>query len=70
MSLQFECLDPDKIIGSDDFTFVERFLKDNLSAFYFDGGDNGMPWGRWDPRHRLVGLFSSSAVQQFSINSD
>jgi SAM-dependent methyltransferase len=26
-----------------------RELRENLAQFYFRSGDNGMPWGRWDP---------------------
>jgi len=31
-------------------------LRDNLAAFYFQSGDNGMPWGRWDPQYQPVGV--------------
>lgn len=31
-------------------------LKDNLASFYFRSGDNGMPWGEWDPKYQPVGV--------------
>jgi SAM-dependent methyltransferase len=31
-------------------------LRDNLAKFYFRSGDNGMPWGRWDPQYQPVGV--------------
>jgi SAM-dependent methyltransferase len=31
-------------------------LRDNLAAFYTRSGDNGMPWGRWDPQYQPVGV--------------
>jgi SAM-dependent methyltransferase len=31
-------------------------LRDNLADFYFHSGDNGMPWGKWDPRYQSVGV--------------
>jgi SAM-dependent methyltransferase len=31
-------------------------LRDNLAAFYSRSGDNGMPWGRWDPQYHPVGV--------------
>jgi len=31
-------------------------LRDNLAAFYFRSGDNGMPWGKWDPQYIPVGV--------------
>lgn len=33
------------------------YLKDNLAGFYRDSGENGMPWGKWDPVYFPVGLF-------------
>ncbi|MFC1797252.1 methyltransferase domain-containing protein [Pseudomonadota bacterium] len=33
------------------------YLKDNLAGFYSKSGDNGMPWGKWDPVYFPVGLF-------------
>ncbi|MDZ4849269.1 MAG: class I SAM-dependent methyltransferase [Pirellulaceae bacterium] len=33
-----------------------RYLQDHLSAFYKKSGDNGMPWGIWDPKYIPVGL--------------
>ena len=31
-------------------------LPDNLAGFYFKSGDNGMPWGIWDPKYQPVGV--------------
>jgi len=33
------------------------YLKDNLADFYNESGENGMPWGKWDPEYCPVGLF-------------
>lgn len=31
-------------------------LRDNLAGFYARSGDNGMPWGVWDPQYQPVGV--------------
>ena len=31
-------------------------LRDNLAGFYYRSGDNGMPWGVWDPKYQPVGV--------------
>ncbi len=31
-------------------------LRDDLAAFYFHSGDNGMPWGKWAPQYQPVGI--------------
>ena len=31
-------------------------LRDNLHPFYFRSGDNGMPWGAWNPQYQPVGI--------------
>lgn len=31
-------------------------LRDNLSDSYFKSGDNGMPWGIWNPQYQPVGV--------------
>ncbi len=31
-------------------------LRDNLAGFYFKSGDNGMPWGKWEPQYQPVGV--------------
>lgn len=31
-------------------------LSDGLASFYYQSGDNGMPWGRWDPQYQPVGV--------------
>jgi SAM-dependent methyltransferase len=42
-------------------------LRDNLADFYFRSGDNGMPWGEWNPKYQPVGVRKvkqSSGAQQ------
>lgn len=36
-------------------------LRDNLAAFYSRSGNNGMPWGKWDPQYQPVGLIKTKA---------
>jgi SAM-dependent methyltransferase len=31
-------------------------LRLNLADFYFHSGNNGMPWGKWDPQYQSVGV--------------
>ncbi len=31
-------------------------LRLNLADFYFRSGNNGMPWGKWDPQYQSVGV--------------
>jgi SAM-dependent methyltransferase len=31
-------------------------LKEHLASFYFLSGNNGMPWGKWDPQYFPVGV--------------
>lgn len=31
-------------------------LRENLADFYFRSGNNGMPWGKWDPQYQPVGV--------------
>lgn len=31
-------------------------LRNNLATFYYKSGDNGMPWGNWDPKYLPVGV--------------
>lgn len=33
-----------------------RFLRENLAPLYFRSGENGMPWGVWDPQYLPVGV--------------
>jgi len=33
-----------------------RELTDNLHPFYFKSGENGMPWGKWNPQYMPVGI--------------
>jgi hypothetical protein len=31
-------------------------LRENLASFYYRSGENGMPWGIWDPQYQPVGV--------------
>jgi 2-polyprenyl-3-methyl-5-hydroxy-6-metoxy-1,4-benzoquinol methylase len=31
-------------------------LRGNLASFYYRSGQNGMPWGKWDPKYQPVGI--------------
>ena len=31
-------------------------LHERLDPFYYQSGDNGMPWGKWDPQYQPVGI--------------
>jgi SAM-dependent methyltransferase len=31
-------------------------LRENLAPMFFQSGDNGMPWGIWDPKYQPVGV--------------
>lgn len=33
------------------------YLRDNLGASYYASGNNGMPWGKWNPRYIPVGIW-------------
>jgi SAM-dependent methyltransferase len=35
------------------------FLRENLSEFYFHAGNNGMPWGIWNPLYQSVGVIKT-----------
>jgi SAM-dependent methyltransferase len=37
-------------------------LREGLASFYFRSGDNGMPWGKWDPQYPPVGVCKSKPV--------
>ncbi len=38
------------------FSVEDNELHKRLAPFYFKSGDNGMPWGKWDPQYQPVGL--------------
>jgi SAM-dependent methyltransferase len=38
-------------------------LRDKLARIYFQSGDNGMPWGRWDPQYQPVGVCKVKPVR-------
>jgi ubiquinone/menaquinone biosynthesis C-methylase UbiE len=31
-------------------------LERGLASFYLKSGNNGMPWGKWDPQYQSVGV--------------
>jgi ubiquinone/menaquinone biosynthesis C-methylase UbiE len=33
-----------------------KSLRENLASFYFRSGENGMPWGVWEPQYQPVGI--------------
>ena len=33
-----------------------KSLRENLASFYFRSGENGMPWGVWEPQYQPVGV--------------
>jgi SAM-dependent methyltransferase len=37
-------------------------LRDNLASFYARSGENGMPWGKWDPQYQPVGVCKIKAT--------
>ena len=43
-----------------DLLFAKLFdcaeLRENLPSEVFESGDNGMPWGNWDPKYQPVGV--------------
>ena len=32
-------------------------LSQNLAGFYFKSGNNGMPWGKWNPQYQPAGIY-------------
>lgn len=40
-------------------------LHKRLAPFYFQSGDNGMPWGKWEPQYMPVGIVTKNKVQTF-----
>ncbi len=55
-------LPADTVSNYDHFDEMFAALKDcselhlDLASFYFQSGDNGMPWGLWDPQYQPVGV--------------
>lgn len=37
-------------------------LRLNLADFYFRSGNNGMPWGKWDPQYQSVGIYKRKST--------
>jgi SAM-dependent methyltransferase len=40
-------------------------LRDNLASFYYHSGENGMPWGRWNPQYQTVGVCKVKRMPDF-----
>jgi len=36
-------------------------MRENLAPVYFKSGDNGMPWGTWDPKYQPVGILKHNS---------
>lgn len=41
-----------------------RELRENLASFYYRSGDNGMPWGIWDPQYQPVGICKVKPLEE------
>ncbi len=39
-------------------------LRDKLAKFYFQSGNNGMPWGKWDPQYQPVGVCKIKPIHE------
>ena len=39
-------------------------LHNRLAPVYFESGDNGMPWGKWDPQYQPVGIVKVKQPEQ------
>ena len=55
-------LSQDKLSNFDDFDSImddtrsSKDMQSRLAPAYFQSGDNGMPWGVWDPKYLPVGI--------------
>lgn len=43
-------------------------LRKNLASFYYRSGNNGMPWGKWDPQYQPVGICKVKREMEISGN--
>lgn len=41
-----------------------RQLREDLASFYYRSGENGMPWGIWDPQYQPVGICKVKWVEK------
>lgn len=61
----FGLVDPESNFEEVDRAFAElrqgTGLKEHLSRFYFTSGDNGMPWGKWNPEYFPLGVRKNKA---------
>lgn len=44
-----------------------RFLQEHLAPSYFASGNNGMPWGVWEPQYQPVGILKFNRKQHERI---
>ena len=47
-------------------TYDSQYLQDNLAPMFFESGDNGMPWGIWDPKYQPVGVLKRKEYKRGS----
>ncbi len=56
----FSLKNPDSNFGKYGKLFSDlkqsKYLKENLSSYYFKSGQGGMPWGKWKPLYHPVGV--------------
>lgn len=43
-------------------------LREDLAAFYARSGENGMPWGLWDPQYQPVGVCKVKPERQYKVS--
>ncbi len=43
-------------------------LRENLAPEYFKSGNNGMPWGIWDPKYQPVGVLKNNSDALSKVN--
>lgn len=60
---------------SDYDVFLDRLvvceeLQQGLSALYYRSGDNGMPWGVWDPQYQPVGIIKHKPNGDGMVKTD
>jgi hypothetical protein len=57
------------LFGPEDYDLVmaelqkSRELEKRLASSYFISGDNGMPWGIWDPKYVPVGIMKTRSAR-------
>ncbi|KUO74775.1 MAG: hypothetical protein APF77_10960 [Clostridia bacterium BRH_c25] len=46
----------DNFQSINDSIINSKYLRRWLASFYYQGGNNGMPWGVWNPQYQPVGI--------------